>query len=824
MKIDLKYKRFSNKSYSNCIICLPFRIFYNLEGEESPSQLTFSKDSKVPDYILENIKSFFQAYKIFTEKLLLTSPLEKGNYFDDGAKFIDILIKNIPIQKGLVASELIDNSTYFKEAYLQGKAIKIQIHNNLIKNSATPIHELFHVFQYNYCNFNNMWFMEGLARWSQNITHKRAMIDENLPKDSKEINFLLSRAHDCEFFFRKLLSFTENKTEFIKLFLENCKIEEEKLVKEKNIIWTKELKKSELNNKYILTALLNTIDNSIFKNSEELKSFIDAVNSYIKDEHKENLVLDFKVTNKDDLKRLESIDIIEGNLIIENLDIESLNSFNKLTQVKTLKIINNKNLKEICGFNGLTKIQNIEISNNENLEQIFGFFKFFNDTKRIDGYIKITHNKKLENINFMRGLSFVGSSFYLHHNSLKSLNGLEDLIEVNASLSLSSNQISDLEPLTNLKKVNGMLGLAYNLLLTLKGIDNLIEIGVTKWGNEYRSLAIQGNKDLKDISSLGNIISNTNYCIINLDLKEERFITPRKNSNFYNQSLELISNGQNIDVNTIFPDYKESKKIKILFYDSWHSALSKHSWLEAHFFNFNNKNSLIDYAKKHGIKYIYGQVYTAQKFLYENKKELKKEGFKFIVNNSNVVKLLLNKKSFFEHMIKHNLDNFIPTYYPTIEDVKYPCVTKRVSAANGDSVRICHNKDELIEIKEDEVVNEYIEGKTEYASNIFYKNGQIIEDATYEKTFNNNYYVLNQETKYKMINKRVENPFKDEFISMFKTLVADDEELMCCIDYKIKDNVPKIFEINVRLGYTLARYSEDFKEMMDKYIIECDNE
>jgi hypothetical protein len=75
-----------------------------------------------------------------------------------------------------------------------------------------------------------------------------------------------------------------------------------------------------------------------------------------------------------------------------------------------------------------------------------------------------------------------------------------------------------------------------------------------------------------------------------------------------------------------------------------------------------------------------------------------------------------------------------------------------------------------------------------------------------------------------MINRRIENKFKDDFISIFKTLLPNDGELLCCIDYKIEDNIPKIFEINVRLGYTLAMYSEDFEIMMNKYMIECDYE
>ena len=826
MKLEFEHKVFKNNDYECCLISKPFRIFYNLNGDDkTPKNIEYKTNDLIPEYILQILKSFSVAYELYIKKLKLLNPLEKGIYFEKSAKFIDILIVDIPVQKGLVSSELIDNSFYFNDEILKGKSIKILLDRNLITNTATPIHELFHVFQYNYSNFNNMWFMEGLARWAQNLTHKREKKFEKLPSTFEELEELLIKAHDAEYFFRELISKVENQAEFLKILLENSSIAMQKMQKKyQNLMWTKEDKKSSLNNIYLLEAIVNSIEILQKSPKDDLFVFLNICKKYIKKNENIKKSKTISITSPLQLERYEEIEEIEGDLIIENLEINSLNGFNNLKKVNTIIIKNNSNLHTINGFNSLNQMKNLEISRNDSLENIYGFFKFFTKVSKIDGYIKIEHNKKLENIRFLKGISYVGSSFYLHHNNLKSLNGLEDLIEVNASLSLSSNQIKDLEPLYNLKKVNGMLGLAYNLLISLRGIDNLVEISVTKWGNEYRSIAIQRNKNLKDISSLQNIISNTNHCIINLDLQNQDFITPSKNSNFYNQSLKLINNGQNISVNSVFTNYEESKKIKILFYNSWQKALSKHSWLDAHFFNFSDVNSLIHYAKKHGIIYIYGQIYTAQKFLYENKERLKEEGFKFTVNDLDIVRLLLNKKKFYEYMIKHNLDCFIPKYYPTIEDVKYPCVIKHVSAANGDSVRICHSIDDLREIKEDEVVNEYIEGKTEYASNIFYRKGQIIEDASYEKTFNNEYYVLNQDTKYKMINRRIENKFKDDFISIFKTLLPNDGELLCCIDYKIEDNIPKIFEINVRLGYTLAMYSEDFEIMMNKYMIECDYE
>ncbi len=825
MKLDIECIVFDKKyEYNYCLYSSPFRMFYNINGDgKTPKSLSFEQHKNIPDYILELFKAFYQAYRIFTEILKLKNPLKEGVYFEKGARFIDIHINNIPVQKGLVAAQLVDNSKYFEKQELLGKAIKIQVHNDLIKNTATPIHELFHVFQYNYCNFNNMWFMEGLARWAQNLTHKRKMVDETLPQNMEQLDFLFSRAHDTEYFFRKLLSKFKQKKEFIKEFLIQCEIEDKKLQEKKEIVWTKELKKDNMNNQYILIALLDTINKFEKIIDSELEVFIQTIENYILEKEeitKENIVSEFIVKNKNDLKELETIDIINGDLIIENTDITSLNSLNKLKKVNTLRIKNNEYLREINGFNGLEYIKNLEISRNNSLIDIYGFFKFFSSIKTIEGYIKIEFNKNLTSVTFLKGLKSVGNSFYLHNNNLLTLEGLDNLEEVNASLSLSSNKLKSLEHLSNLKKLDGMLGIAYNNLVSLNGIQNLKEISVTKWNNQYRSLVLQGNKNLYDISAL-NCKSSSNHLIVYMD-ERDSYLTPKDNSEFYNQTIKVYQNDKIKKTQEIFNGYKKGDRVKILFYDTWNSALEKVSWLEAHNMHFEDVKELIKYAKKSGIEYLYGQVYRAQKFLFQNEKELKENGFKFIANNLETIRVLISKRNFYNFMEDNNFSELIPKYYKKYEDIKFPCVSKHHTHANGDSVKISNSFEELGVLDDDYVINEYIVSDTEYATNIFFKD-EILYEVTFKKRHDTDTYVLNQETKYKLSNEVIECPFKKEFSLILKKLCSEGEYLTCCFDYKIKDGLPKIFEINVRFGYTLVRFENEFKSMMDVYIKECNN-
>lgn len=872
-KIKL-YRLHTHHSYQYALVLLPFRVFYSLkEDGKSPKDVSCSIHDEIPDYITELLHSFANGYNIYLGKYKLMNPLKSGIYFEKGAKFIDVMLENIPIQKGLVAAELITNSSLFgKEESMRGSAIRILLDRNLIKNSATPIHELFHVFQYNYCSFNNMWFMEGLARWGQNITHERQNKPEILPSNKEELEALLHRAHDAEYFWRRLISLSEVPEElFIKSLLEHstcqASVLEERYASQERYKpnnWTKEEKKSVLNNKYIFSAILDTIGEPFPHANKELKLFLellkdesasnyDAFNTpqiqrflkILQHYHKELVheveevlhcdfydvatktleiqTLDCSKMSEYDLDSLNILHHINGELLLASPTIEALNSFNYLKSVTTLSIREMSNLKEINGFNSLETLNALEIATNKNLTTIYGFNTLFKHTPTIKKSIKIIKNPKLQSVAFLQGLKAVNSSFYLHQNGLINLKGLEDLESVGASFSLSSNKISDLMPLKNLKKIDGMLGLAYNKLMSLDGLKNLKSINTIKWNDEYKSLTLHGNIDLIDLKAIKNLISSTKLMIISLNLTHKFIELPNQDSLFFMQDIEVYESNQKIDTTFFFPNYKKNKKIKILFANAWVTVLNKMDWLEPHFVDFDNVNYVIDYMKRHNITYLYAQVYNAQKFLFQNQERLKKEGAKFLVNDFTVMQLLLNKRKFFQFLIQNNLEDFIPKYYPNTENIEYPCVVKNINGTSGETVRIVYKKDELGEVLDNEVVNEYIVGNTEYAMNLFYKNGKIIEEITYKKSYSNTFYVLNKDTKYKMVDEVIANPYIALFTKILNLMFPNGGEILCCIDYKLQDDMPKIFEINVRLGYTLARNSYDFKKIIDKYILEIEN-
>ncbi len=477
---------------------------------------------EVTNEYLQNIEKLFrEAFDIFINKLKLKNPLKEGIYFDKGAKYIQITIEGIPIQRGLVASKV------------ENEAIQITLHKALHKNTATPIHELFHVFQYNYSNINNMWFMEGLARWSQNLIQTRKMHDEILPRTKEELATLLYRQHDAEYFWRRFFSFIDDGRLFVRFFLEN-------LSQYTNIINKKDLK----NNYIILQSILDTIKKTGYKNTPEIDTFLTLIQDILTKNQQFNTpdydyatdtyIGDIKIQTQEQLKPYKNIRYLQGSLEINNTELSIIDCF--------------YNLKEVSG------------------------------------YIKIINNKNLKNIEFLHLLYKVGSSLYLHNNILLNLKGLEKLTSVGASLSLSNNKLQNLKELKNLTTINGMLNLYNNNLKSLDGLENLQTIKTVKWNKKIQTLNISLNKNLEDIKAIQNIQTFDNYIIIYFDKEQLWKKKPLPNSAFYNNILELI------DVKTMqyIPTFK-------LFDKSRHNYINfrktTHNKLLTHLFDFEIKDA-----------------------------------------------------------------------------------------------------------------------------------------------------------------------------------------------------------------------------------------
>ncbi|MFA9373962.1 MAG: hypothetical protein ACERKK_07370, partial [Poseidonibacter sp.] len=692
--------------YSNILLYRQWRFFYSLDKETAPLNITDSQNCGIPDYILLMLYKFETAKILLEDSFGLRNPLKGGFFYKKGAQFIDIYIKNIPREHGIASGLVYDeNIKELKNTSYEGKSLRITIHRNLIKKTATPIHELFHIYQYSYVHFNNMWFMEGLARWSQSIMQEKIGKNEDLPKSKKELDSLIHKLHDAEFFWNNLISLSEDKdtfnlpkglennseiynnkktgSKFVKLFLENCEQEFSFMQKkyflrkldDKSTYINRQEKRAVTNNQHIFNAIIKTVNslkkekskeledflhliyplsNIVYENfnTEEIQNFMKVLNKYTKDIILEqdgifyceyfdiftgtlsipqlnfveldissnelncfhilkrlNGSLKFEnCNNLTDLNGLRNLLSLDGELILDNLNLEKINDLNELQSLKSLKILNMKELKKInglndllllksdlyinnCkklfiinGFNSLFKVGNINISNTL-LDNCNFLSEVFNSNKEFSGAIKITNNK-LKDIKFLKKIKNISSSLFLHQNQITSLEGLEDLEYIGASFSISANKIENLIPLSNLKEINGLLALSYNKLKNLNGLNNLKLLKTKKWGNTYFSIKFYENSELIDISALENLMTNDNYLVIYCDDIKQYKIKPKVDSNFHKNILEI----HDFKTQKLIPTYSFVQK---KYHDYSNFRMTTHNKTLTALFDFENKDAKV---------------------------------------------------------------------------------------------------------------------------------------------------------------------------------------------------------------------------------------
>ena len=525
---------------------------------------------------------------------------------------------------------------------------------------------------------------------------------------------------------------------------------------------------------------------------------------------------------EDEIDFLNRIVHIDGDLSITSNNIYFLNSFNYLKSVQKLIIKDMKNLDSINGFNSLEKIDSLEISNNKKLNSINGFNILFKQNDYISGYIKCMKNPKLKDIDFLKGVKNIGSSLYLYQNNLNSLSGLSSLESVDASITLSSNNIDSLEYFSNLHTVNGILNITDNNLKSLNGLENLKSLKTVKWNGSYKTLSIDNNQNLEDISAIGNLKVNDLF-ILYIDKDSQYKIKPNINSVFFKNKFKIYEykNKNSIAIEQFKQD-NYIQRLHILFGHNWKIANRKSLWLDSHHLYFSDVDEIIDYCKKYNIKILFANNYRTQKVISNNEKILKKNGLKFIVNNKQALENFVDKELFYEIMLKNNFEQYVPKYYKNKSEVKYPAMIKIKSGGAGKGMFIAYNQKDLEGLKNNMIMSEYLPTNVEYATTIFSKNGKIIKHFTYSKASKNDVYILQHENQDTIEVKRCETPFLELFEKIVIAMSGKDGYCQCSINFKINDGIPKIFEINPRTGYTLAGFPDDFKKLMDKYIEELD--
>lgn len=257
--------------------------------------------------------------------------------------------------------------------------------------------------------------------------------------------------------------------------------------------------------------------------------------------------------------------------------------------------------------------------------------------------------------------------------------------------------------------------------------------------------------------------------------------------------------------------------VKILLANNWVNALKKCDWLIPHHLFFDDVQKIIDYCQQHTIDIIFANNYRTQNFLENHQAVLKANNLKFLVNRRYVIDTFADKLLFNRFMTNNGFSEYIAKDYDKNSEVQFPCIVKPIMGGAGRGVHIAYLPDDLKDVdRNNNIISEYLIGP-EFATSIFYQQHQVINHFSYRKTSNQAHYVL-QQAKQPLVVEKCVTPFLDIFARILKIANPNGESCQCSINYKIINNQPKIFEINCRIGYTLACFPDDFKIFMDSYI------
>ena len=167
-----------------------------------------------------------------------------------------------------------------------------------------------------------------------------------------------------------------------------------------------------------------------------------------------------------------------------------------------------------------------------------------------------------------------------------------------------------------------------------------------------------------------------------------------------------------------------------------------------------------------------------------------------------------DKERFNSLLVENNFGNFIPKM---LDKPQFPYILKKKEDQWGSNSHIILNSQQegqwLEKISSpDYFKQQLIPGQREYATHLFYSKGKIVNSLTIEYFFDTEYYIKGRDPE--VSRKKAKQCAHLNIFSSILGLIGF--EGLCCINFKIIDSQPLIFEINPRFGGSLCPHFHDF--------------
>jgi len=220
-----------------------------------------------------------------------------------------------------------------------------------------------------------------------------------------------------------------------------------------------------------------------------------------------------------DLRPLIGLTVINNGLMIRGTQVTNFAGLDSLEE--TGVIFANDFWVEynsiLVNFSGLSKLRmsrgSVQIDNNNSLTSLDGLDSYIAASA---GSIRIGECPKLQNVNGLKNLAFVGEDFYIIDNSsITDITGLANLSQVYGRLYIDNNaSLTNLNGLGKIQTLPTGVDISNNAVLRdISGLGNLTLIG-GPLGYGISGITINGNAVLNDLSAFNNITS-VDYVEIN---------------------------------------------------------------------------------------------------------------------------------------------------------------------------------------------------------------------------------------------------------------------------------------------------------------------
>ncbi|HWA92943.1 MAG TPA: hypothetical protein VG889_23120 [Rhizomicrobium sp.] len=178
------------------------------------------------------------------------------------------------------------------------------------------------------------------------------------------------------------------------------------------------------------------------------------------------------------------------------------------------------------------------------------------------------------------------------------------------------------------------------------------------------------------------------------------------------------------------------------------------------------------------------------------------------------VQVMHDKARFNAHLAENGFGDLVPAVYG--DAVEYPFIYKKHRDRAGINSKIVHSPEERAAFEatidpSEYYKQRYVGGREEYTTHLLGVGGAVRFAATVAFAFDRDHFVRGVNYEALRI-ERIPTPFAETFAAILARLGYTGT---CCVNYKIEDGKPLIFEANPRVGGSLRL---DLNPYLDAYL------